>query len=184
MGGYNPDASSMVAVEADGSWVTDIDGDRNLDGMAGMWGVNVGYGREELAKAAYEQLRTMPYYPMSQSHLPAIELSEKLSERLDGEYVIRHSNSGFEANETAFKMTRQYHALNGEPGRYKFVAPYRNITAIRSGPWRQPVRRSAGIFTNRSPQDFCTWRPLVATGARSAATTQGATWSAPGRWSA
>src|SRR3712207_8882416 len=80
---------------------------------------NVGYGREELAKAAYEQLKTMPYYPMSQSHLPAIELSEKLNEWLDGEYVIRHSNSGSEANETAFKIARQYHALNGEPGRYK-----------------------------------------------------------------
>ena len=67
-------------MEPDGSWVTDIDGNRYLDGMAGMWGVNVGYDREELAKAAYEQLRTMPYYPMSQNHLPAIELSEKLSE--------------------------------------------------------------------------------------------------------
>ena len=126
MGGYNPDASPMVVVEADGPWVTDIDGNRYFDGMAGMWCVNVGYGREELAKAAYEQLKTMPYYPMSQSHLPAIELGEKLNEWLDGEYVIRHSNSGSEANETAFKVARQYHALNGEPGRYKFIARYRN----------------------------------------------------------
>ena len=115
MAGYNPNASAMVVVEADGAWITDIDGNRYLDGMAGMWCVNVGYGREELAKAAYEQLKTMPYYPMSQSHLPAIELSEKLNEWLDGEYVIRHSNSGSEANETAFKIARQYHALNGEP---------------------------------------------------------------------
>jgi taurine-pyruvate aminotransferase len=112
MAGYNPDASPMVVVEADGPWVTDIDGNRYFDGMAGMWCVNVGYGREELAKAAYEQLKTMPYYPMSQSHLPAIKLGEKLNQWLDGEYVIRHSNSGSEANETAFKIARQYHALN------------------------------------------------------------------------
>ncbi len=126
MAGYNPDASVMVVAEADGAWITDIDGNRYLDGMAGMWCVNVGYGREELAKAAYEQLKTMPYYPITQTHFPAIELGEKLNEWLGGEYVIRYANSGSEANETAFKIARQYHALNGEPGRYKFVARYRN----------------------------------------------------------
>ena len=125
MAGYNPDASPMVVTEADGAWITDIDGNRYLDGMAGMWNVNVGYGREELAQAAYKQLKTMPYYPITQSHLPAIELGEKLNEWLDGEYVIRYANSGSEANETAFKIARQYHAQNGEPGRYKFIARYR-----------------------------------------------------------
>ncbi len=125
MAGYNPDASPMVVTEAEGAWITDIDGNRYLDGMAGMWNVNVGYGREELAQAAYEQLKTMSYYPIVQSHLPAIELGEKLNEWLDGEYVIRYANSGSEANETAFKIARQYHAQNGEPGRYKFIARYR-----------------------------------------------------------
>ncbi len=125
MAGYNPNASPMVVTEADGAWITDIDGNRYLDGMAGMWSVNVGYGREKLAQAAYEQLKTMSYYPIIQSHLPAIELGEKLNEWLDGEYVIRYANSGSEANETAFKIARQYHAHNGEPGRYKFIARYR-----------------------------------------------------------
>ncbi len=125
MAGYNPNASPMVVTEAEGAWITDIDGNRYLDGMAGMWNVNVGYGREELAQAAYEQLKTMSYYPIVQSHLPAIELGERLNEWLDGEYVIRYANSGSEANETAFKIARQYHAQNGEPGRYKFIARYR-----------------------------------------------------------
>ncbi len=125
MSGYNPDASPMVVTGADGAWITDIDGNRYLDGMAGMWSVNAGYGREKLAQAAYEQLKTMSYYPITQSHLPAIELGEKLNEWLDGEYVIRYANSGSEANETAFKIARQYHAQNGEPGRYKFIARYR-----------------------------------------------------------
>jgi taurine-pyruvate aminotransferase len=125
MAGYNPNASPMVVAEAEGAWITDIDGNRYLDGMAGMWSVNAGYGREELARAAYEQLKTMSYYPITQSHLPAIELGEKLNEWLDGEYVIRYANSGSEANETAFKIARQYHAQNGEPGRYKFIARYR-----------------------------------------------------------
>jgi taurine-pyruvate aminotransferase len=125
MSGYNPDASPMVVTQADGAWITDIDGNRYLDGMAGMWSVNAGYGRKKLAQAAYEQLKTMSYYPITQSHLPAIELGEKLNEWLDGEYVIRYANSGSEANETAFKIARQYHAQNGEPGRYKFIARYR-----------------------------------------------------------
>ena len=125
MAGYNPNASPMVVTEAEGAWITDIDGNRYLDGMAGMWNVNAGYGREELAQAAYEQLKTMSYYPIVQSHLPAIELGEKLNEWLDSEYVIRYANSGSEANETAFKIARQYHAQNGELGRYKFVARYR-----------------------------------------------------------
>ncbi|MDQ3921617.1 MAG: aspartate aminotransferase family protein [Actinomycetota bacterium] len=125
MAGYDPNASPMVVVGADGAWITDIDGNRYLDGMAGMWNVNTGYGREELAQAAYEQLKTMSYYPIVQGHLPAIELGERLNELLDGDYVIRYANSGSEANETAFKIARQYHAQNGEPGRYKFVARYR-----------------------------------------------------------
>lgn len=122
---YNEKVSPTVAVEAEGSWITDINGKRYLDAMAGLWCVNVGYGREELAEAAYEQLKTMPYFPLAQSHLPAIQLAEKLNEWLEGEYVIFFSNSGSDANETAFKIARQYHEQNGEPSRYKFISRYR-----------------------------------------------------------
>ncbi|CEH32200.1 aminotransferase [Aneurinibacillus migulanus] len=122
---YNEEVSPTVAVEAEGSWITDINGKRYLDAMAGLWCVNVGYGREELAEAAYEQLKTMPYFPLAQSHLPAIQLAEKLNEWLEGEYVIFFSNSGSDANETAFKIARQYHEQNGEPSRYKFISRYR-----------------------------------------------------------
>jgi taurine-pyruvate aminotransferase len=125
LSGYDPNASTMVVAEAEGAWVTDIEGNRYLDGMSGLWCVNVGYGREELARAAYDQLKTMPYYPLMKSHLPAIQLGEKLGEWLEGDYVTFYSNSGSEANEVAFKIARQYHEQNGEPGRYKFVSRYR-----------------------------------------------------------
>ena len=125
MTGHNPEAATMVVTEADGAWVTDSNGNRYLDGMAGQWSVNAGYGREELARAAYDQLRTMPFYPMVQGHLPAIELGEKLNEWLDDEYVVFYSNSGSEANDVAFKIARQYHQQNGDPGRWKFIARYR-----------------------------------------------------------
>jgi taurine-pyruvate aminotransferase len=122
---YKDQMVPTVAVEGKGSWITDINGQKYLDAMSGLWCVNVGYGREELAQAAYDQLKTMPYFPLSQSHLPAIQLAEKLNEWLEGDYVIFFSNSGSEANETAFKIVRQYHQQNGEPSRYKFISRYR-----------------------------------------------------------
>src|ERR671911_370609 len=125
LSGYDPDASTMVVAQADGAWITDTDGNRYLDGMSGLWCVNVGYGREELARAAYDQLVKLPYYPLTMSHEPAVELGEKLNEWLDDEYVVFYSNSGSEANETAFKVARQYHEQNGEPRRWKFVSRYR-----------------------------------------------------------
>lgn len=123
MSPYNP--NPMIVTEASGSWVTDIDGNKYLDGMSGLWCVNIGYGRQELAEAAYEQLKTMAYFPLTQSHVPAIKLSEKVSEWLGEEYRVFFSNSGSEANEVAFKIARQYHHQNGEPGRYKFISRHR-----------------------------------------------------------
>jgi len=118
-------APTMMVEEGQGAWITDINGDRYLDGMSGLWCVNAGYGREELARTAYDQLVKLPYYPLTMSHRPAVELAEKLNEWLDDEYVIYYSNSGSEANEVAFKVARQYHEQNGQPSRWKFVSRYR-----------------------------------------------------------
>ncbi|WP_152396689.1 aspartate aminotransferase family protein [Paenibacillus guangzhouensis] len=125
MSPYNENVPPMVVTAGEGSWITDLNGNRYLDAMSGLWCVNVGYGREEMAKAAYDQLVAMPYYPLTQSHIPAIELAAKLNEWLEGEYVIFFSNSGSEANETAFKIVRQYHEQSGYPNRYKFISRYR-----------------------------------------------------------
>ena len=122
---YSPNAT-MIIEEAKGSWVTDEKGNKYLDGMAGLWCVNVGYGRTELAEAAYEQLKKLAYFPLTQSHTPAIKLAEKLNEMLGDDYVIFFSNSGSEANETAFKIARQYHQQKGEQNRYKFISRYRS----------------------------------------------------------
>ena len=125
MSGYDSQASTMVIEKGEGAWITDIEGNRYLDGMSGLWCVNVGYGREELARAAYDQLKEMSFYPLTKSHLPAIELGEKLNEWLDDEYAFFYSNSGSEANEVAFKVARQYHEQNGQPERWKFISRYR-----------------------------------------------------------
>ena len=125
MSGYDPSTSPMIVEKGDGAWITDTDGNRYLDGMSGLWCVNVGYGREVLARAVYEQLKQMTFYPLMKSHLPAIELGEKLNQWLEDEYVFFYSNSGSEANEVAFKIARQHHEQNGESDTWKFISRYR-----------------------------------------------------------
>lgn len=122
---YNETKRPMVVESGEGAWITDHEGNRYLDGMSGLWCVNVGYGREELAAAAYEQMKKLAYVPMTQSHEPAIELAEKLNSLLGDDYKIFYSNSGSDANEVAFKLARQYHQQNGEHSRFKFISRYR-----------------------------------------------------------
>lgn len=122
---YNEKNPPMVVASGEGAWITDHNGNRYLDGMSGLWCVNVGYGREELAQAAYEQMKKVAYVPMTQSHEPAIELAVKLNDMLGDDYKIFYSNSGSDANEVAFKIARQYHQQNGEPSRNKFISRYR-----------------------------------------------------------
>jgi taurine-pyruvate aminotransferase len=117
--------SPLVIAEGDGAWVTDIDGNRYLDGLSGQWCVNVGYGRRRLAQAAAEQLERLAFHPLTRGHLPAIALSEKLDAMLGGDRACLYANSGSEANETAFKVVRQYHQQRGEPHRFKVIARYR-----------------------------------------------------------
>ena len=111
--------------KAEGCYVTDSEGKEYLDGVSGLWCVNVGYGRKELADAAHEQLIELSYFPLVMSHSPAIKLAAKLIELLGFEGKVHFSNSGSEANETAFKMARQYHSQTGGTRRYKIISRYR-----------------------------------------------------------
>lgn len=125
MSRFNANANPTIATQGEGSWFTDMDGNKYLDGVSGLWCLNLGHGRKEIAQAAYDQMVNVSYFPLTQSHVPAIELSAKLSSLLKGAYTTYFSNSGSEANEVAFKIARQYHAQNGNPGKYKFISRYR-----------------------------------------------------------
>lgn len=121
---YNPETTFIVE-QAQGAWLTDIDGNKYLDAMAGLWCTNIGYGRKEMAEVAYEQMIKNSYTPLSYGHTPSILLSQKISELLGDDYVVFYSNSGSEANEVAFKIARQYYQQKGETNRYKIISRYR-----------------------------------------------------------
>ena len=112
-----------VIVGAHGSTVVDAEGREYLDGMAGLWCVNVGYGRREIAEAVYRQMLELPYYPHTQANVPAATLADRLTELVGGE--PRHTyfvNSGTEANEAAFKLVRQYHRqVHAHEPRFKII---------------------------------------------------------------
>src|ERR1700704_3258797 len=112
---------------AEGCYVFDADGRRYLDAMAGLWCVNVGYGRREIVDAVSAQMTKLPYYPLTQSHGPAAQLAASLTSLLPDELSrVFFVNSGSEAVETALKMARQY-SRRAHPGqnRYKIIARHR-----------------------------------------------------------
>ena len=125
----------MVIREGNGCTLVDAEGTTYLDAYAGLWNVNVGYGREEIARAVYEQLQELSYYPLSQINVPAAQLAARLAEVLPGD--LNHlffSNSGSEANDTAFKIARQY-SRQRFPGqsRYKIISRYQGYHGFTFG---------------------------------------------------
>ena len=119
------DGGPRVIVGADGCWITDSDGNRILDGMAGLWCVNVGYGRDELADAAREQMLRLPYYNtfFKTAAVPTIELSARLAALLpDGFERVFFNNSGSEANDTVWRIVRGYWGLREKPGKQIIIS--------------------------------------------------------------
>ncbi|MEX0956153.1 MAG: aspartate aminotransferase family protein [Rhizobiaceae bacterium] len=111
-------AGSRIITRADGAFIYDSEGNKILDGMAGLWCVNVGYGRDELAEAAYAQMKELPYYnSFFRSSTPTpVLLAQKLAEIApEGLNQVFYGSSGSEANDTALRLVRHYWALEGKP---------------------------------------------------------------------
>lgn len=111
---------ARVIVRGEGPYIFDSEGKRILDGMSGLWTTAVGYGREELAKAAYDQMLELPFYNtfFRTTHPPVVELSRKLAEMAQAPLNnIFYGSSGSESNDTAIRLIRHYWALKGEPQR-------------------------------------------------------------------
>ncbi len=107
-----------VITRSQGVYLWDSAGERLIDGMSGLWCVQVGYGNRELAEAGCEALRTLPYYNhfFKTTNPYTVELAAKLAEILPpGHSRVLFANSGSEANDTALKLIRYYWNLKGRP---------------------------------------------------------------------
>ncbi len=116
---------SRIVTHAEGCYIHDGDGNRILDGMAGLWCVNVGYGREELVEVAAEQMRELPFYnTFFKTATPAtVMLAHRIAGLTGGKLQhIFFNGSGSEANDTVFRMVRHYWKLKGEPKRKIFIS--------------------------------------------------------------
>lgn len=113
-----PQAGPLVIARGDDCELTTEDGRRLIDGMAGLWTVNLGHGRQELIEAAVEQLRALPYLSTfgGVSSPPAIELAERIVALAPpGLSGVFFTSGGSEANETAIKLARRHWVRDGQP---------------------------------------------------------------------
>ena len=116
---------SRIITRADGIYLWDSDGNRYLDAMSGLWCVNVGYGRHEIAEAAFEQLQELPYYNsfFKTAHSPAIELSRLVCSLAPAHMNhIFFTSSGSEANDTVVRMARHYWSSKGKPDKKVIIS--------------------------------------------------------------
>ncbi|NNH70522.1 aspartate aminotransferase family protein [Nocardia uniformis] len=117
-------AEVPVIVRGEGAYIYDSAGRRYLDGLAGLFAVQVGHGREELAEAAARQTRELAYFPIwGYAHPTALELAERLAIAAPGDLNrVFFTVSGGESVETAWKLIRQYFKLTGKPTKHKVIS--------------------------------------------------------------
>ena len=116
---------SIIVTKADGVHLTTSDDKQLLDAMSGLWCVNVGYGRKNLAEVAYKQMQELPYYNsfFKTATPPSIELAKELADL--SPHDLNHaffSSSGSEANDTVVRMVRRYWDLKGKPNKKTFIS--------------------------------------------------------------
>jgi adenosylmethionine-8-amino-7-oxononanoate aminotransferase len=118
-------AEPLVIVEGQGAVIKDIQGREYIDGLSGLWNVSVGHGRQELARAAADQMAKLAYFSnyVGNSNIPAVELATRLAGLAYRNLVaVYFACGGAEANESAFKTARFYWKAKGKPDKVKIIA--------------------------------------------------------------
>ena len=170
---------ARVITRAQGVYLWDSEGHKILDGMAGLWCVNMGYGRKELINAAHQQLEVLPFYNtfFQTSHEPVIKLAQAIAEITPADLNhVFFANSGSEAVDTLIRLVRHYWSLEGKPSKNIIIArenAYHGSTIAGSslggmsgmhkqgGPWvpnieriRQPYYYGEADNQEQSPEAF------------------------------
>jgi len=124
MGGYDAAHEVPIIVKGEGCYVFDQHGRRFLDGLSALYCVNIGHGRAEVAQAGADQGKELGFYTnWAYAHPRSIELAARIARLAPGDLNrVFFTSGGSEAVDSALKLCRQYHKLNGEGGRYKVIS--------------------------------------------------------------
>ncbi len=116
---------TRIIERAEGVYLWDSEGNKVLDGMAGLWCVNIGYGRKELAEAAYKQMLQLPYYNsfFQCANPPAVQLAKAIADIAPAHMNhVFFTGSGSESNDTVLRMVRRYWDLKGKSGKKTIIS--------------------------------------------------------------
>jgi adenosylmethionine-8-amino-7-oxononanoate aminotransferase len=124
MGAYDEHNEVPIMVRGEGTRVYDANGTEYFDGLSGLFTNMLGHGRGDIGAAAAEQMTTMAFFPLwTYAHPKAIELAEKIASLAPGDLNrVFFTSGGAEANESAWKLARQYHKMRGDTDRYKVIS--------------------------------------------------------------
>jgi putrescine---pyruvate transaminase len=126
-------AEPIIYVRGRGAVLNDLGGHEYLDGLSGLWNVNVGHGRAELADAAAAQMKELAYYSgyVGSSSVPTITLADRLIElAYDNMQAVFFTSGGAESNESAFKTARFYWKASGKPNKVKVIARHHGYHGV------------------------------------------------------
>lgn len=147
----------FIFSSGEGVYLTDTKGRKVLEGMSSLWNVNIGYGRKELAEAAYEQMSKLAFTNSfsSMSNEPAIRLAAKLAELAPGNLnAVFFTSGGSESNDTAYKLARYYWKLKGLPDKKKIISQKKGYHGVNIGATSATGISPFHTLTNSPAPDF------------------------------
>jgi len=148
---------AKIFTSGEGIYLTDIDGKKYIDGFSCLWNVNVGHGRQELGEIAKEQMSSLGFSSAfgTFSHEPAIRLSAKIADKApESLNTVFFTSGGSEANDSAFKMVRNYWKLKDKPSKKKIVSRRTSYHGVAMGATSATGLKPFRDFTTSLAPDF------------------------------
>lgn len=157
IGQQQKEGPSFIFTEGNGVFLTDMKGNKLIDGMSSLWNVNIGHGREEISEVAKAQMKKLAFSSCfaTFSNEPAIRLAAKLADIAPGDLSTTFFTSGgSESNDTAYKLARHYWVLKGKPNKQKIISRTKSYHGVSMGATSATGLKPFRDFTTSIAPDF------------------------------